>query len=128
MVSTHRTLDGNTRLCTTTAEQADVHLPIRAGTNVALLLHALISRDWVDHDWVQQHAVGYDDLADVVSGYSPQRAAETCAVDPAAIEEAARIIGTGQWLVSTDEWPADSGKHSGNWRRRVAAGISELAK
>jgi anaerobic selenocysteine-containing dehydrogenase len=89
---------------TRVADEADVHLAIRSGTNVAALnaiLHELIANDWVEHDWVQQHTVGYDDLADVVSKYSPDSVAEICGVAPDEIRAAARIIGTAQRLVST---------------------------
>jgi anaerobic selenocysteine-containing dehydrogenase len=89
---------------TPTARAADVHLPIRAGTNVALLnaiLHELVANDWIDHDWVRQHTVGYDDLAQVVANYSPESVAGICGVDPDAIREAARILGSAERLVST---------------------------
>jgi anaerobic selenocysteine-containing dehydrogenase len=89
---------------TPVAEQADVHLAIRGGTNVAILngiLYQLIESGFVDHDWVRQHTVGYDDLAQVVGRYPPEVAAEICGVDAGDIRRAAQIIGTGQRLVST---------------------------
>jgi anaerobic selenocysteine-containing dehydrogenase len=89
---------------TPVAREADVHLAIRTGTNVALLnaiLHEMIANDWVDHDWVQEHTVGYDDLADVVSKYPPESVAEICGVDADDIRRAARLLGTGERVVST---------------------------
>jgi anaerobic selenocysteine-containing dehydrogenase len=89
---------------TPVAEQADVHLAIRGGTNVAILngiLYQLIESGFVDHEWVCQHTVGYDDLAQVVGRYPPEVAAEICGVDPGDIRRAAQIIGTAQRLVST---------------------------
>jgi len=89
---------------TAAAARADVHLAIRPGTNVALLnalMHEMITHDWVDHDWVQAHAVGYQDLARVVSRYPPEETADICGVPAADIREAARILGTGQRVVST---------------------------
>jgi anaerobic selenocysteine-containing dehydrogenase len=89
---------------TAVAEEADVHLAIRAGTNVALLnaiLHEFVAHDWIDHDWVQEHTVGYDDLRDVVSKYSPDSVADVCGVSAADIRRAAEILGTSQRLVST---------------------------
>jgi anaerobic selenocysteine-containing dehydrogenase len=89
---------------TPVAQQADVHLAIRPGTNVAVLnalLHELIRNDWVDHDWVEAHTVGYDDLRDIVAGYPPAAVAETCGISAVDIINAAQIIGTAQRLVST---------------------------
>jgi ferredoxin-nitrate reductase len=48
------------------AREADVHLPIRSGTNLALLngiQHELIANGWVDRDFVDAHTIGYDELA-----------------------------------------------------------------
>ena len=44
---------------------ATVHLAPRPGTNVALmnaLLHEIIANGWVDQDYVEAHAVGFDEL------------------------------------------------------------------
>lgn len=89
---------------TAVAEEADVHLAIRSGTNVALLnaiLHEFVEHGWIDHDWVQEHTVGYDDLRDVVAKYSPEAVAELCGVSAGDIRRAAEILGTSQRLVST---------------------------
>jgi anaerobic selenocysteine-containing dehydrogenase len=89
---------------TAVAAEADVHLAIRSGTNVALLnaiLHEFVRNDWIDHDWVQGHTVGYDDLRDVVSKYSPDSVADLCGVPADEIRRAAEILGTSQRLVST---------------------------
>jgi ferredoxin-nitrate reductase len=89
---------------TAVAARADVHLPIRPGTNVALLnaiLHEMIANGWVDHEWVQAHTSGYGELADVVAQYSPQAVEEICGVPADSIRAAARILGTGERVVST---------------------------
>ncbi len=89
---------------TPVAAEADVHLPVRTGTNVAILnaiLHELIEHDWVDGDWVSRHTVGYDDLAEVVSRYSPDDVQDICGVAAERIREAARLIGSAERLVST---------------------------
>ncbi|MFF3905595.1 molybdopterin-dependent oxidoreductase, partial [Streptomyces sp. NPDC001848] len=62
---------------TLTARRADVHLPVRPGTNVALLnalQHEMIRHGWVDEPWVRAHTVGYDDLVAVAEQYPPERA------------------------------------------------------
>jgi ferredoxin-nitrate reductase len=89
---------------TPAAREADVWLPIRSGTNVALLnaiQHELLAHGWVDEQFVQEHTVGFAALEETVSQYPPERAAEICGVTADAIRQAARIIGSGERLVST---------------------------
>jgi anaerobic selenocysteine-containing dehydrogenase len=89
---------------TPAAREADVWLPIRSGTNVALLnaiQHELIANGWTDRQFLDEHTVGFDALEQTVSQYSPERAAEICGVSADAIREAARLIGTGERVIST---------------------------
>src|SRR5215212_7759306 len=89
---------------TKVAQEADVHLPIRNGTNMALLngiQHELIANGWVDQAFVEAHTVGFAKLKQNVVQYPPERVAEICGVPADDIRAAARIIGTGERLVST---------------------------
>jgi ferredoxin-nitrate reductase len=89
---------------TPAAREADVWLPIRSGTNVALLnaiQHELIANGRIDRGFVDAHTAGFAALEQTVSQYPPERAAEICGVSGEAIREAARVIGTGERLVST---------------------------
>ncbi len=89
---------------TPVAEASTVHLAPLPGTNVALmngLLHEIIRNDWVDHDYVTAHTVGFDELAKQVADYPPERVAEICQLPAQQIREAARILGTAQHLLST---------------------------
>ncbi len=89
---------------TPVAREADVHLPVRPGTNQALmngLLRELIERGWLDEDYVAAHTIGFDALAETVSSYTLDRAAEICGVPADRIAVAAEILGTGERLLST---------------------------
>ncbi|ADU47311.1 molybdopterin oxidoreductase family protein [Intrasporangium calvum] len=89
---------------TAVAERAEVHLAVRPGTNLALLngiQAALIRNGMVDTDFVDQHTIGFDRLAEVVAAYDPDTVAGICGVAAADIERAARVIGEAQRLVST---------------------------
>src|SRR5947207_2823542 len=89
---------------TPAAREADVWLPIRSGTNVALLnaiQYELLANGWVDQTFVNEHTVGFEALAKTVSEYPSERAAEICGISAEAIREAVRLIGTGERLVST---------------------------
>ncbi|BEL04150.1 nitrate reductase [Actinoplanes sichuanensis] len=89
---------------TPVAREADVHLPIRSGTNVALmngLLREIIRRGWVDEQYVAAHTLGFDELSRIVDGYPPEKVADICAVRAVDVERAAELLGTSQRLLST---------------------------
>ncbi|MFJ6383691.1 molybdopterin oxidoreductase family protein [Kitasatospora sp. NPDC092039] len=89
---------------TPVARHATVHLAPRAGTNVALLnalLHEVVRTDRVDHDFVERHTVGYDELAERVADCPPSWAAGICDVPAARIEQAAELLGGAERLLST---------------------------
>ncbi len=89
---------------TPVARAATVHLAPRPGTNVPLmnaLLHEIVANDWVDHEYLAQHTVGYESLRQQVQDWTPERAAELCDVPAEKIREAARVLGTAQRLLST---------------------------
>jgi assimilatory nitrate reductase catalytic subunit len=77
---------------TDTAAEADLHLAIRPGTDVALfngMLHAMLSEGWIDRAFVDRHTEGFDELAALVADYSPARAAAMCGVERADLVRAA---------------------------------------
>jgi assimilatory nitrate reductase catalytic subunit len=54
------------------ARTADLHLPVRPGRDSALygaLLHQLIKHDWLDHDFITNHASGFEQAAAAVKDY-----------------------------------------------------------
>jgi len=89
---------------TPVAREADVHLPVRPGTNQALmngLLRELIEHGWLDEDYVAAHTLGFDALAETVAPYTLGCVAEICGVPADEIAAAAEILGTGERLLST---------------------------
>jgi anaerobic selenocysteine-containing dehydrogenase len=86
------------------ATEHGVHLAPRPGTNVMLmntLLNEVLENDWVDREYVDAHAVGFDELQKMVAGYTPEVAAEVCDVPAADIRRAAELVGTAERLLST---------------------------
>src|SRR5690606_20232911 len=82
---------------TPTARTADVFLGLRPGTDSALLgaiLHVLVERDWLDHDFIRDHTTGFEAAAEAVADHTPRWAAEVTGVPAARIEEAAELWGT----------------------------------
>ncbi len=89
---------------TPVAQAATLHLAPLPGTNLALMngiLHEIVAGGWVDHDFVEKHTVGYDDLAKLVEEYPPERVARICGVTADEIRAAARLLGGAQRLLCT---------------------------
>jgi formate dehydrogenase major subunit len=78
------------------ADHADIFCQIKPGTDVAFyngVLHEIIARDLVDHEFVAARASNYEALAELVQQYPPERAAQICGVDAETIREVARLWG-----------------------------------
>jgi anaerobic selenocysteine-containing dehydrogenase len=75
------------------AEKADMWLPIRPGTDVALMLgwlRVIIEEEFYDRDFVTHWTVGFDDLKSAVAEYTPKRVAEITWLTPEQVVESAR--------------------------------------
>ena len=82
---------------TMTAEAADEFVQPLPGTDIALMLammHVLVRDDLVDRQWLDASAHGFDELAEHVVEWTPQRGAAVCGVDAGVIESLARDYGT----------------------------------
>ena len=82
---------------TITAQSADWSIQPLPGTDVALMLgvmHVLVRDDLIDHEYVSEHALGFEELAAHVASWDPARAAKVCGIEADEIEELARAYGT----------------------------------
>ncbi|MGB3410619.1 MAG: molybdopterin oxidoreductase family protein [Microthrixaceae bacterium] len=82
---------------TPVARTADVYLGLKPGTDSALMgtiLHILVENDWLDHSFINDHTVGFEEAAAAVRDYTPEWGAKTCGVPADRIIEAARLWGT----------------------------------
>ncbi|QHE75162.1 molybdopterin-containing oxidoreductase family protein [Hydrogenophaga sp. PBL-H3] len=80
-----------------TAEKCHEHIALRPGTDAALalaLMHQLITHDWLDHDYIAQHTLGWEGLRERALQWPPERAAEICGIPVQQITELARAYGT----------------------------------
>ena len=88
---------------TRTAGIADVFLPVRPGTDVALInsmLHEIVLEELVDPDFIAAHTEGWEALREEVREYSPERVAATCGLEAEAIREAALLYGRAKAALS----------------------------
>ena len=78
------------------ARNADIFLPIRPGRDAALfngVLNMMIEWDWLDHDFINNHTVDFDKLADHVKQWTPERTARECGISVKKLGQAAELWG-----------------------------------
>ena len=78
------------------ARNADLYLPVRPGTDLAVLmaiLHVIIRDGLTDREFIEAHTTGFEKTAESVRPWDPRRAADVSGVPPEAIEKAAHWIG-----------------------------------
>ena len=81
---------------TETADKCHEHIALLPGTDAALALavmHQLIRNDWLDHDYLEQYTLGWDALREQALQWSPERAADICAVSAEQITSLAQDYG-----------------------------------
>jgi anaerobic selenocysteine-containing dehydrogenase len=80
-----------------TAEKCHIHVAPLPGTDAALalgLMHVLIRDELVDHDYIDRHTLGYEQLRDRAADYDPARVAAICGITVGEIESLAHLYGT----------------------------------
>jgi assimilatory nitrate reductase catalytic subunit len=88
---------------TETAEQADLHLPLLPGTDVALfhgMLHLLLWEGLTDGRHIANHTTGFEALRDRVREYTPRETARVTGLKEEAIVQAARWFGQSKATLS----------------------------
>ncbi len=84
---------------TATARAADVHLQLRPGSDVALVLgivHVLDRDGLVDPEWIDVRTSGWPQLQQSAREWTPVKAAEVTGVPAERIEELARRMATAR--------------------------------
>ena len=85
-----------------TAEKCHEHLALLPGTDAALalaLMHELITHDWLDHDYIARHTLGWEGSAETEGlraralQWSPERAAVVCSISAEQIKNLACEYG-----------------------------------
>ena len=81
---------------TPVARTCDLYLPVRPGRDAALfsgVLQIMIENNWLDRDFIDQHTVGWDAVAEYCATWKIDRAAEVSGVPARSIERAAELWG-----------------------------------
>ena len=82
---------------TPVARTCDLFLPVKPGRDAALfngVLHLMIEHDWLDHEFIEQHTVGFEAVAEHVKSWTPRRTAEVTGIAEKSIRQAAELWGT----------------------------------
>jgi assimilatory nitrate reductase catalytic subunit len=84
---------------TKTAMLADVHLPVRPRSDLALIngiIHILIDSDLIDHEYIDRHTSGFDALYESVREYTPARVSEITGVPVELLFRTASLYGNAR--------------------------------
>jgi anaerobic selenocysteine-containing dehydrogenase len=80
-----------------TAKIADIHLPIRPGTD-ALFYQAMISiilnEGWHNQDYIEKHIRGFERMRDGFANFNAKTALEICELDFDRVKEVCRMFAT----------------------------------
>jgi anaerobic selenocysteine-containing dehydrogenase len=79
-----------------TAEKCHQHIAPLPGTDSALalgLMHVLIAEDLLDHDYIANYTLGFEELKQRAAEWTPERTAQTCGITVAEVVDLARLYG-----------------------------------
>ncbi|WP_311223020.1 MULTISPECIES: molybdopterin oxidoreductase family protein [unclassified Acidovorax] len=108
---------------TETADKCHEHLQLLPGTDAALalaLMHELIAHDWLDHDYIARHTVGWEGLRERALQWPPERAAQVCGLPVEQIRQLARDYGTTRPAAIRLNYGMQRVRGGGNATRAVA--------
>jgi assimilatory nitrate reductase catalytic subunit len=84
---------------TKTAMMADLFLPIKPRTDIALLngmMHLLIKGDRIDRAYIERHTRGFDELERHLEKYTPEHVSAITGLEPDRVREAAFLYANAR--------------------------------
>ncbi len=84
---------------TPVARTCHLYLPVRPGRDAALfagVLQLMIENDWLDHDFINNNTVGFEQVAEYCSQWPLAKTAEVTGVPERSIRQAAEWWGTAK--------------------------------
>jgi anaerobic selenocysteine-containing dehydrogenase len=81
---------------TKTAMMADLFLPLKPGSDIALIngfIHILIQAGLIDREYIEQHTSGFEELEKFVQSYTPEHVSEITGLSKELIYRAALLYG-----------------------------------
>lgn len=88
-----------------TAEVANIHLPIRPGTD-ALLIKAMIAiimaQEWENKTYLKTHIEGWDDIKQWFQNFNAKEAVQVCELEYESVFNLCRLMSTKRWSFHPD--------------------------
>ena len=109
---------------TALARSADLHLPVKPGTDVAVALaihRYLFSNGHADEAFLREHTTGADRLRERAEPWTIARAAELAGVDAATLEQIAGLYATTSPALVRCGWGLERNRNGGNAAMAVLA-------
>ncbi len=81
------------------ARTCDLFLPVKPGRDAvvfACVLNLMIEHGWIDRDFIEQHTVGFEQVAEYCRTWPLARAAEISGVPAGTLEKTAELWGTAK--------------------------------
>ncbi len=82
---------------TKTAMMADIHLPVKPRTDIALLngmMHVLIKEGKIDREYIQKHTNGFEKLREQLESWTPEHASQVTGISAEKICQIALLYGS----------------------------------
>ncbi len=84
---------------TPSAKKADLYLPFKSGTDVALMnamMNVIISEGLEDKEFIEKRTKNFEELKEVVKNYPPEKVADITEASPELIKEAAKMYANAE--------------------------------
>ena len=109
---------------TALARAADVHLPVKPGTDVAVALaihRHLFANGFADVEFLRNHTRGADRLRERAEEWTIERAADTAGVESAALHQVAKLYAESSPALIRCGWGLERNRNGGNAAMAVLA-------
>lgn len=80
-------------------KNCELHLQVKAGTNVAFangIMNVIINEGLQDRKFIEERTEGYEELKEMVKGYTPDIVAKICEIDKEDLIKAARLYANAK--------------------------------
>ena len=81
------------------ARTADIHVPLRPGTDAAFfngVLHVVERQGRINEDFIARRTTGWEATRAVIRGYTPERVGAICGIDPALVVTVGTLWGQAE--------------------------------
>jgi len=88
-----------------TARIADIHLPVRPGTDALMvrsMLAIILENGWEDRAYIDRYTVGFDRIRPWFENFPIKESLAVCGLDVQAVTELCRELGRRHWCLHTD--------------------------